>query len=125
MSGFQSNSLYGNASQFNDGDDYDNMDNNELMQHQDHMIREQDEGLEEITHATRVLKHYGLKISDELDDHNEMLDDLDDGMEHTNRRVKRETEHVEYVSRKAAAGGMMCCIFLLIVGILVVAIVPF
>jgi hypothetical protein len=82
-----------------------------------------------------------------------MLDDLNDGMDNTQRRLTRETQHVVHVSEKAKAGGisqplfhahaflslpfahahardppcvtgMFCCIFLLIVAIIVVAAIP-
>jgi hypothetical protein len=49
-----------------------------------------------------------------------MLDDLNDGMDNTNSRLLRETEHVKEVTNQAKAGGYCCCIFLLIVAIIVV-----
>ncbi|EGD83376.1 hypothetical protein PTSG_12107 [Salpingoeca rosetta] len=55
----------------------------------------------------------------------EMLDDLDDGMAHTHSRLRRENEHIAYVSEKAKAGGLCCTIFLLVVAIVLVAAIPF
>ena len=65
-----------------------------------------------------------MVIGDELDDQNDMLEELGDGMDHTQRRLTRETQHVVHVTEKAKAGGMFCCIVLLIVAIIVVAAVP-
>eukprot|EP00056_Hartaetosiga_gracilis_P014640 m.240906 g.240906 ORF g.240906 m.240906 type:complete len:128 (+) comp16415_c0_seq1:2-385(+) len=92
---------------------------------QDREIADQDQGLEDITHATRALKHTAYRISDELDDHNEMLDDLDDGMGNAHARVQRETEHIESVMEKAKATGMCCTVVLLIIAIVLVGAIPF
>lgn len=54
-----------------------------------------------------------------------MLTDLSDGMDNTQHRLTRETEHVVRVTEKAKAGGMCCCIALLVLAIIIVAAVPF
>lgn len=86
-------------------------------------MREQDQGLDLISQSIARQKEMAFKIGDEIEDQNEMLDDLNEGMDNTNRRLLRETDHVVQVTNAAKSGGYCCCIFLLIVAIIVVAVV--
>eukprot|EP00042_Codosiga_hollandica_P012869 m.29217 g.29217 ORF g.29217 m.29217 type:complete len:232 (-) comp40475_c0_seq2:61-756(-) len=95
----------------------------ELVQQQHQAMKKQDDALDYIHQSARNLKNMGFAISDELDEQNDMLDRVHDGMDSTDRRLKREADHTTLVSEKAAAGGMMCCIALLILAIIVIAIV--
>ena len=101
------------------GDDADG-----IMQGQQTMMRDQDAGLDLIAKSIARQKEMAYKIGDEIEDQNEMLDDLNEGMDNTNRRLLRETEHVVKVTNAAKAGGYCCCIFLLVVAIIVVGVVP-
>eukprot|EP00045_Choanoeca_perplexa_P016862 m.233291 g.233291 ORF g.233291 m.233291 type:complete len:232 (-) comp17378_c0_seq2:5729-6424(-) len=126
-SDYQRNALFGASSGSRPAYDDEHtagMDTQALLQEQDTIMAEQDRGLETIGAAAQRLKQVGMVIGDELDDQNEMLDDLNDGMDHTQHRLTRETQHVVYVTEKAKAGGMFCCMFLLIVAIIVVAAIP-
>lgn len=95
------------------------MDNGALIQQQDQIMREQDQGLDSLSQSIARQKQLGLAIGQELDEHNEMLGDLNAGMDNTQRRLKRETKHVEYITEKTKTGGMICCIVLLIIAIIV------
>eukprot|EP00055_Hartaetosiga_balthica_P000672 m.137191 g.137191 ORF g.137191 m.137191 type:complete len:128 (+) comp11390_c0_seq1:34-417(+) len=95
------------------------------IQLQDKEIAEQDRGLEDITHVTRQLKYTAIRIGDEVDDQNEMLEDLDDGMTFAHAKVVRETAHVEDVMERAKATGLCCTVFLLILAIVLVGAIPF
>eukprot|EP00043_Microstomoeca_roanoka_P000214 m.27198 g.27198 ORF g.27198 m.27198 type:complete len:129 (-) comp10187_c0_seq1:578-964(-) len=106
------------------GSDND-FDLDQQIMYQDRQIEEQDEHLQAISRTAASLKQVGYRINDELSDQEEMLDDLHDGMSHTGMRLKRETQHVAYVSEKAKATGLCCTIFLLIVAIILVAALPF
>ncbi|EDQ84461.1 uncharacterized protein MONBRDRAFT_39273 [Monosiga brevicollis MX1] len=125
-SDYHRNALYGSAGgRAPVEDEYTRgQDTQALLQEQDRIMDEQDRGLSTISASAQRLKQVGMAIGDELDDQNEMLDELGQGMDITDRRLKRETEHVVYVSEKAKAGGMFCCILLLIIAIIVVAAVP-
>eukprot|EP00049_Salpingoeca_infusionum_P005202 m.89264 g.89264 ORF g.89264 m.89264 type:complete len:85 (+) comp12888_c0_seq1:723-977(+) len=81
--------------------------------------------LEGVGRIAASLKQSAVTIGDVLDDHNDMLDDLGEGMDGANQRLRHQTRHVEHVNQKAKSGGMCCTIFLLIVAIIVVAVVPF
>jgi t-SNARE complex subunit (syntaxin) len=126
-SDYHRNALFGSgggACGAHDDEHTRGMDTHALLQEQDQIMREQDRGLETIHASAQRLKQVGMVIGDELDDQNEMLEELNDGFDNTQRRLTRETQHVVHVSEKAKAGGMFCCIFLLIVAIIVVAAIP-
>lgn len=95
-----------------------------IMQGQQTMMRDQDAGLDLIAKSIARQKEMAFKIGDEIEDQNEMLDDLNEGMDSTNKRLLRETDHVVKVTNSAKAGGYCCCIFLLVVAIIVVAVMP-
>eukprot|EP00912_Choanoflagellata_sp_UC4_P001191 UC4_evm4s744 len=95
-----------------------------VLDRQQMIMKEQDAGLDLISQSLARQKQLGLAIGDEVDEQNEMLDELDVGMENTNRRVNATTEHVLRVSQMAEAGGLCCTVFLLLVAIIVIGIWP-
>ena len=128
MSEYMRNAQFGEPNRpnrYQDNSDLYARDDQELLQEEDDVIDQQDQALGRIADTAKVLQHYGRQIGDEVEDQNDMLEDLEEGMHHTGRRLKRETQHIEYVRNKAAAGGMCCCIFLLIVAIVAVSIIKF
>ncbi|XP_028406589.1 syntaxin-8-like [Dendronephthya gigantea] len=96
----------------------------ELRQQQHQIIREQDKGLEALSEAIQRQKLIGHAISDEVDEHNEIIDDLHSSVENTNRRLIREDAHVRKVTAKSSSCVMMVVIVLLLITIVVVAAVP-
>jgi hypothetical protein len=76
-----------------------------IMQGQQTMMRDQDAGLDLIAKSIARQKEMAFKIGDEIEDQNEMLDDLNEGMDSTNKRLLRETDHVVKVTNSAKAGG--------------------
>lgn len=110
---------------YSEDDNTRGMGNHEVMMGQEQTIREQDQGLDMLRKSIATQKRLGMAIGDELDDHNEMLDDLSEGMDRTGLRLQTETAHVVRVTEKAKAGSFLCCIVLLILAIIVVAAVPF
>eukprot|EP00053_Salpingoeca_punica_P015676 m.144878 g.144878 ORF g.144878 m.144878 type:complete len:178 (+) comp16776_c1_seq1:125-658(+) len=100
------------------------MDTRALIQRQDQVMRDQDEGLDLIAKSIARQKQLGQAIGNELDDQNDMLEDLSRGVSNTEHTLKRETGHIVRVSEKAKTGGMLCCIVLLILAIIIVAALP-
>eukprot|EP00048_Salpingoeca_helianthica_P015597 m.227583 g.227583 ORF g.227583 m.227583 type:complete len:284 (-) comp17252_c0_seq1:27-878(-) len=96
-----------------------------LMQQQQHIMREQDQGLEMLQQSIARQRQIGLQIGEELDTHNIMLDDLSAGIDNTGARLNRETKHIIHISEKAKTNGMCCCIVLLILVIILVGAIPF
>lgn len=104
------------------------VDNNvsidDMRRQQQQIIREQDEGLEALSGIIQRQKMMGRAISDEVDLHNEIIDDIDVRMDQTNTRLIKETSHVKRVTKKASTCGMLVVIILLIIAIIVVAVIP-
>ncbi|XP_074639007.1 syntaxin-8-like isoform X2 [Acropora palmata] len=104
------------------------VDNNvsidDMRRQQQQIIREQDEGLEALSGIIQRQKMMGQAISDEVDLHNEIIDDIDVRMDQTNTRLIKETSHVKRVTKKASTCGMLVVIILLIIAIIVVAVIP-
>ena len=106
-----------------ESDDTRGYDNHGMLERQQQIMRQQDQGLDLLAQSIARQKNMGLAIGNELEDQNEMLDELSEAMDNTDRRLVRETGHVMRVTEKAKSGGMCCCIFLLIVAIIAVLIV--
>lgn len=102
-----------------------NMDSGALVQQQEFIMQEQDSGLEALQQSIARQKQIGMTIGNEIDDQNVMLEELSMGIDNTGARVKRETQHIVYISEKAKVGGMCCCIVLLIILIILIAAIPF
>lgn len=100
------------------------LDNNTLLFRQQQILKEQDQGLDALSSIIARQKNTGLTIGAELDSQKDLLDDLENGMDHTGALLKKETRHVITITEKAKSGGMLCIIVLLIIAIIVVAVVP-
>ncbi|XP_078348976.1 syntaxin-8-like isoform X2 [Oculina patagonica] len=101
-----------------------NVSIDDMRRQQHQIIAEQDQGLEALSGIIQRQKMMGQAISDEVDTHNEILDDIDTRMDHTHQRLIKETTHVKRVTAKSSTCGMLVVIVLLIIVIIVVAVVP-
>jgi len=99
-------------------------DSHGLLERQQTIMRDQDDGLDILAASIARQKNMGLAIGNELDDQDEMLDELGDAMDRTDQRLTRTTGQVMQVTEKAKSGGMCCCIVLLILAIIGVAVAP-
>ena len=86
--------------------------NQDLLQQQQQIMRDQDAGLDILQESIRRQKEMGLRIGNEIDDQNEMLDELGEAMDRTDNRLQRRTEDVITVTMKAKDKGMCCLVFL-------------
>ncbi|XP_026273604.1 syntaxin-8 [Frankliniella occidentalis] len=84
------------------------------------VIREQDAGLEELAKIISRQKDIARTIGDEVDVHNEILDDLADGIDRTTVGLMNETRQVRTISRKDSTCGLWTVIILLFIAILVI-----
>ncbi|KAJ7340166.1 Syntaxin-8 [Desmophyllum pertusum] len=101
-----------------------NVSVDDMRRQQQQVIAEQDQGLEALSGILQRQKFMGQAISDEVDTQNEIIDDIDNRMDHTNQRLIKETTHVKRVTAKSSTCGMLIVIILLIIAIIVVACVP-
>lgn len=87
------------------------------------VIKEQDAGLEELAKIISRQKHIARAIGDEVDVHNEILDDLAEGIDRTTVGLMNETQQVRTISRKDSTCGYWVIIILLFIAIIVVGLV--
>ncbi|XP_026215516.1 syntaxin-8 isoform X1 [Anabas testudineus] len=96
----------------------------EIKQQQQQIIEAQDAGLEALAAVISRQKIMGQDIGNELDEHNEIIDDLAHLVDKTDDRIRNETRRVKLVETKSASCGMLVVIVLLLIAIVVVAVWP-
>lgn len=84
----------------------------------------QDAGLDALAAVISRQKIMGQEIGNELDEHNEIIDDLAHLVDKTDDRIRNETRRVKLVETKSASCGMLVVIVLLLIAIIVVAAWP-
>jgi len=108
-----------------DSDDTDLLDVGQMRQHQQHMIAEQDRGLEALSRVIGRQKQIAIDIGNEVDTQNEIIEDITDHVDQTNVRLIRETKHVRVIDKKSNTCWMWIVIVLLLVAIVIIACVPY
>uniref|UniRef100_A0A3Q2NU71 Syntaxin-8 n=1 Tax=Fundulus heteroclitus TaxID=8078 RepID=A0A3Q2NU71_FUNHE len=96
----------------------------EIKQQQQRIIEAQDAGLDALAAVISRQKIMGQEIGNELDEHNEIIDDLAHLVDKTDGRIRNETRRVKLVETKSASCGMLVVIVLLLIAIVVVAVWP-
>ncbi|BFZ03378.1 hypothetical protein BsWGS_06416 [Bradybaena similaris] len=102
-----------------------NLSSQDLHQHQQVIIREQDQGLEALSRVVGRQKQMAIDIGTEVDSQNEIIDDITDHVQRTDVRVQRETRHIKIIDRKSGACCFYILIVLLFVAIIVIVAVPY
>ncbi|KAG4078693.1 hypothetical protein HA402_015283 [Bradysia odoriphaga] len=92
-----------------------------LRQQQIRILDDQNQGLESLSKIISRQKDLALKIGDEVDLQNDIIDDLAVDMERTDSRINSETRHVGVVTRTDSTWGYWLTIILLFVAIIIVA----
>lgn len=101
------------------------LDNNSietLRTEQTQILKEQDQGLENLSQVIARQKKLAMKIGTEIEDQNDIIDNIAVQMDHTSDRVNSETRHVETVSAKDSTWSYWIIIISLFVAIIVVGI---
>ncbi|KAA0713125.1 Syntaxin-8 [Triplophysa tibetana] len=96
----------------------------EIRQQQQQIVEAQDAGLDALAAVISRQKQMGQEIGNELDEHNEIIDDITQLVDKTDSRIKHETHKVKLVENKSASCGMQVVIVLLLIAIIVVAVWP-
>lgn len=113
--------LFGASSSNFSDDDFRRDNVSDIRSTQRQMIGEQDEGLDNLYQIISRQKNIAQTISNEVDLHNDILDDLDTRMERTNTRVRNETQHIGVIDRKDNTCGYWIVILLLFLCIVLVS----
>ncbi|WOO81983.1 putative syntaxin-8B [Vanrija pseudolonga] len=110
---------------FRDYDDEEEDDTNphEMISQQQQMMEEQDERLTLLSHSINRQNHLSVQIGDELQVHNELLEDTDAAMDRTADRMNRARRRLDHVADNAKQHGSTITIVGLIVVLLLLIIV--
>ncbi|XP_065289914.1 syntaxin-8 isoform X2 [Dermacentor albipictus] len=102
-----------------------NLNVGEIREQQQRILREQDRGLEGLSHVLGRQKEMAIGFNEELNLHNEIIDDISEHTDRMRDRLLRETKNVAVVDRKSGTCWYWVVIVLLMVAIIVVAAVKF
>lgn len=99
-----------------------NVDVETLRNDQTQILKEQDKGLENLSQVIARQKNMAIRIGNEIEDQNDIIDNIAVQMDNTVQRVNSETRHVETVSAKDSTWSYWLVIISLFVCIIVVGI---
>ncbi|XP_057520545.1 syntaxin-51-like [Amaranthus tricolor] len=99
-----------------------NMDNQGIVGFQRQIMREQDEGLEQLEETVISTKHIALAVNEELNLHTRLLDTLDDHVESTNSRLQRIQKKLA-IFNKRTKGGCTCLLLLVVLIVFLILVV--
>lgn len=97
----------------------------EIREQQQRVLREQDKGLEGLSHVLGRQKEMAIGFNEELNLHNEIIDDISEHTDRMRERLIKETKNVAIVDKKSGTCWYWVVIVLLMVAIIVVAAVKF
>lgn len=113
------------AKLFDDDDDelvVDKVSVEAYRSEQTNIMRQQDAGLENLSQVIARQKKLALKIGNEIEDQNEIIENIASQIDSTAESVAAETRHVERVSEKDSTWSYWLVILCLFIAIIVVGI---
>ncbi|KAE8782484.1 Syntaxin-51 [Hordeum vulgare] len=82
-----------------------NMENQEIVQLQRNIMKEQDECLDRLEESIVSTKHIALAINEELDLHVRLIDDLDEMVEDTSNQLQRVQKKLKSLNTRMRKSG--------------------
>uniref|UniRef100_A0A1L8D9I7 Putative conserved plasma membrane protein n=1 Tax=Nyssomyia neivai TaxID=330878 RepID=A0A1L8D9I7_9DIPT len=95
----------------------------DLRQQQAQILEDQNQGLDALSKVIARQKDLALRIGDEVETQNEIIDDIADQLEHTDARIHGETRWIEIVSAKDKTWPYWSVIIGLFVAIVILALI--
>ncbi|KAK7371967.1 hypothetical protein VNO80_05334 [Phaseolus coccineus] len=99
------------------------MDNNGLVGFQRQIMKEQDDGLEQLEETIASTKHVALAVNEELGLHIRLIDGLDQHVDVTDSRLRRVKKNLAVLNKRTKGGCSCLCMLLSVVGIVLLVIV--
>lgn len=99
------------------------MTNNQHLKQQQLVFQEQDEHLDRLASSVSRQHRLSLHISDELDSHLELLDELDDLTDRSQNRLATARQRLTKFTRKAKDNGSILTIAILFIIFIILLIV--
>jgi chromosome segregation ATPase len=105
------NELYEQAANREETEETKDMDNNQILQAQQHAIHRQDQQLDGILDGVTKLKEMSYDINNELTLHDHLLTELDSAVEATDGRIVRNTARIDEIEQRS---GGWCPIIIMV-----------
>jgi methyl-accepting chemotaxis protein len=86
------------------------MNNQQLYDNNNEMINKQDEQLDAILNNVRKAKELNNDIGDEIEKQNPMLDNLHNGMQNVDKRMRKADTRLEALLKQQS----YCCLYIII-----------
>lgn len=99
------------------------LDNNGVVDLQNQIMKEQDEGLQKLESTVLSTKHIALAVNEELDLHTRLIDNLDQDVEVTESRLQRVRKSLVVLNKRTKSGCSCLSLLLSVVGIVFLVIV--
>lgn len=88
---------------------------------QEQAIRDHEQGLDKLGQAIKRQRYMADEIATEVEVHNEILDNIDDGLTRTNENIRKNTRNIRLVSRKSSTFYLWLLIVILAIIIAILA----
>ncbi|KAJ5071769.1 syntaxin-51-related [Anaeramoeba ignava] len=92
-----------------------NMTNNEIYNHQQDVMKKQDDSLDLLSNTIRKQKEIGNQIGEELDVHSKLIDDITRDTDRVDHKLTHQTGRIEKLMHSTRARWLFLCICLLII----------
>lgn len=101
------------------------LDNQGIVSLQRQIMKEQDEGLEQLEETVISTKHIALTVNEELQLHTRLIETLDDHVEFTGTRLQRISRSLAILNRKTRDSCSCLCLLLSVSGIVILILAIF
>lgn len=95
--------------------DQSQLDNQQIHAYHSQVLAEQDEALDRLGQSIGRQRELSIQIGDELDEHVQMLDDIDGNVDRHQTRLDKARKNLGSVARKAKDNMQMTIIIILII----------
>ncbi|KAK3721320.1 hypothetical protein LTR37_003196 [Vermiconidia calcicola] len=106
-----------------EGPDQSNLDNQQIHTYHKQVLRDQDEQLDTLGQSIRRQRMLGIQMGDELDEQNELLTDVESGVDRHTTTLDRARRRLGHVARKSKDNWNWVTIGILIVVLVLLIIV--
>jgi len=101
------------------------LDNGGILTLQQRKMQEQDVALDMLGNSIGRTKEIALAISDEVDEHAALLDDIDGRVDKTSARVRNTTRRVDRIMKKDSSTVMWLIIVFLMISLVLLSIAAY
>ena len=89
---------------------------------QEQLVREHEEGLDNLGRTIKNQRYMADEIATEVEVHNEILENIDDGLSKVDANIKKNTRNIRLVTKKSSTFYLWFLIIILAIAIAVLAI---